>query len=456
MLNTPAIKHDLAMANQFLDLLTGSKDDPVTFQFFSDRDKKNRRLAVHRTMKRPFPYDYHHKKQDAGCGVYVMVNNGDGKGRAQKNVVKVRALFVDLDGAPWEPAAEMLQPHMQVESSPGRYHLYWLVSDCSLVQFKPLQQAIAKKFNGDAACCDLPRVMRVPGFLHLKDKPFLTRLFKSNDFPRFTTQQVIDGLGLVQNDPATATQPPRTPQKATDAAVSSGYEYVDNSGEVHNLTTWTAKNPQFDIVGNFSKQYARGEIKDGKQHIQCPFENEHTDPNPDLSTFIVNARPPEYRTFDIHCMHSHCAGRDRLSFLAAMLNKGMLSAEILQTPALQMRKPPYANYPAQVIAETLQLRKLEPDELRILLHTMHLSFCEDGTLPNDDWTLARSLGVNETTWQTYKDTLTKTGWLTVEADRLFSPIFRQEFVKAQLALMQKIKAGSTGGKKSAANKASTA
>lgn len=450
------ISPDFSMANRFLDLLTGKKGGSVTFQFFSDKDKKNQKHAKHKNMKRPLTYDYHRKKQNAGCGVYVMVNAGDGKGRSKKNVVKVLALFIDLDGAPWEAALKMLQPHIIVESSPGRFHLYWLVIDCALEQFKPLQQSIAIKFGGDKACCDLPRVLRVPGFLHLKGKPFLTRLVEANDFPRYTTQQVIDGLGLVLNGPATVTKPPLTPRTGTFAAISKGAEYIDAGGEVHYLTAWAAKNPLFDIVGNFNKQFSRGEIKDGKQHIQCPFESEHTDPNPDLSTFIVNAQPPQYPAFDIHCMHGHCMGRDRLAFLAAMLDKGMLSAKILQTPTLHMRKPPYANYPAQVIAETLQLRKLEPDELRILLHTMHLSFCEDGTLPNDDWTLARSLGVNETAWQAYKDTLTKTGWLTVEADRLFSPLFRQEFVKAQLALMQKIKAGSTGGKKSAGSKASTA
>lgn len=445
------IKPDFSMANRFLDLLTGSKIDPVTFQFFSDKDKKNRKLAVYRSMKRPLTYAFHCNKQNAGCGVYVMVNSGNGKGRSTKNVVRVLALFVDLDGAPLGPAVNRLKPHIIVESSPGRYHLYWLVSDCTLDQFKPLQQAIAREFNGDKACCDLPRVLRVPGFLHQKDKPFLTRLVEANDFPKYTTQQIIDGLGLIL---AADTPSPQTPQTAT--GISKGYEYVDSHGEVFNLASWAAKNRHFDIVAALNSQFVRDEIKDNKQHIQCPFESEHTDLDPDLSTFIVNSRPPQFPAFDIHCMHSHCAGRDRLDFLAAMLDKGMLSAEILQKPVLQMRKAPYANYPTQAIAETLQLRKLEPDELRVLLHIMHLSFCEDGTLPNDDWTLARSLGVNETAWRAYKDTLTKTGWLTVEAEQLFSPIFRQEFVKAQLALMQKIKAGSTGGKKSAASKASTA
>ena len=38
-----------------------------------------------------------------GAGVFVMVNEGDSKGRKATNVQRVRALFVDLDGAPLEP-----------------------------------------------------------------------------------------------------------------------------------------------------------------------------------------------------------------------------------------------------------------------------------------------------------------------------------------------------------------
>lgn len=37
---------------------------------------------------------------DRGAGIFFCVNQTDGKGRQAQNVVRVRALFVDLDGAP--------------------------------------------------------------------------------------------------------------------------------------------------------------------------------------------------------------------------------------------------------------------------------------------------------------------------------------------------------------------
>lgn len=432
---------DIQMVNRYLDILTGSHNEAVTFQFFDDRDKKNRKVASHRQMKRSLTYTFLQSKQKQGCGVFVMVNKGNGNGRSKKHIVGVRALFVDLDGSPYEPAAGMLSPHIRVESSRGRWHLYWKVSNCSLEQFKPLQQAIAKKFDGDKSCCDLSRVLRVPGFYHLKtDTPFLTRLVEPNDFPAYTTQQIIDGLGLVSDE--------KIPQLKPPAPANKGFECIaPHTGEVFNISAWAAKNPDFDIVAVLDPQYAIGEIKDGKQHIECPFKHEHTDTGSDLSTFIANANPPQYTGFVIKCMHSHCTGRDRLEFLSAMLKTGRLSADILQTPAaLQMKKPPKIYFTVNDIALALEWSALTADEYRIALHFMALAWAEDGTLPDNDWMLARRLRLQEDQWIAYRETLTRTGWLIEENGRLTNSIVKREYVKAQTAYMSFCKSGGKGGK----------
>lgn len=203
---------DYNMANRFFDALTGNIDEGITFQFYTDNKVLKSKLAkgerdprakyIHK--QRPLDFAFADKRQAQGCGVWAMVNAGDGMGRSAKNVVKVRAFFVDLDGTPWKRAAAALKPHIRVESSPGRWHLYWLVEDCDLGQFKPIQQAIARKFDGDSACCDLPRVLRVPGFYHVKTKPVMTILVEDNKFSRYTTQQVVDGLGRFYNREASS------------------------------------------------------------------------------------------------------------------------------------------------------------------------------------------------------------------------------------------------------------
>ena len=124
----------------------------------------------------------------------MMVNEGDGQGRSKENVVRVRAVFVDDDngkpGGLEKLKAAFPPPHIIVESSPGKYHGYWFVSDMPLDQFTPMQTKLAAKFGSDPAIKDLPRVMRLPGFLHQKGEPFMTRIVEINEAPPYTMAEL--------------------------------------------------------------------------------------------------------------------------------------------------------------------------------------------------------------------------------------------------------------------------
>ena len=56
---------------------------------------------------------------NAGNGIFVMINDGDLKGRSAGNVIRVRMLFVDLDGAPVDPLLKP-RPHRTFWSNPAR------------------------------------------------------------------------------------------------------------------------------------------------------------------------------------------------------------------------------------------------------------------------------------------------------------------------------------------------
>ncbi|MEI6601580.1 MAG: DNA-primase RepB domain-containing protein, partial [Comamonadaceae bacterium] len=68
------------------------------------------------------------------------------------------------------------KPDIIIESSPGKWHCYYFTNDCQLSEFTTRQKQIALKFNSDPSVNDLPRVMRLPGFWHQKDTPFMTRI----------------------------------------------------------------------------------------------------------------------------------------------------------------------------------------------------------------------------------------------------------------------------------------
>jgi hypothetical protein len=465
---TPEVKTtlapDYAMANRFFDALTGNTDEDITFQFYTDNKVVKSKIpkggrdprARHTHKQRPLKFAFADKKQAQGCGVWIMVNAGDGKGRTAKNVVKVRAFFIDLDGSSWEPAAAALKPHMRVESSPGRWHLYWLVEDCDLGHFKAIQQAIARRFDGDKACCDLPRVLRVPGFYHMKTEPVMTILVEDNKFPRYTTQQVIDGLGLelAAVDQVTR-EKSKEEQKVEPFATSSpSYAYTSpTTGEMIDLTTWAAQYPLFDIVAAIKPKYALSQVVDGKQHITCPFAHEHTDTSPDLATFIVNATPPEHTSFNIHCMHSHCAARDRLEFLQEMFVKGWLPESVLIQEPLELRKPLWVTLQVKEISASPEWSILAPDERRIAWDLQYYAWqTDDGTIEDDEWRIAKFLGLPEEKWLEYRKTLKMVGWLKEMNGRLTNDIVKREFDNAQMAYSKSCAGGRRGGLKTQQNR----
>ncbi|UTO05347.1 RepB family DNA primase [Moraxella sp. FZLJ2107] len=132
-----------------------------------------------------------HRLNEQGAGVYVTVNQTDGKGCKKENIIGIRALFLDFDTPDADRVARLqslpLPPSIINESSQDKHHAYWVLSDeIPTAHFSDCQKRLIEYFTkqGDApdkAIHDLPRVMRVDGFIHHKVKtgvesaPFTTR-----------------------------------------------------------------------------------------------------------------------------------------------------------------------------------------------------------------------------------------------------------------------------------------
>ncbi len=175
-------------------------DEPVTFQTFPDREDLRQDSSLTR-IRHACPETLTHilgvleKQNDKGAGVFVTVNATDGDGRKTANITRVRAVFVDLDGSPLEPVLSgPLAPSITVESSPGRFHVYWIVTDLPLEDFSLVQIALARRFGGDEKVHDLPRVMRVPGFTHGKGEPFQSRVLEMHPERVYTRAEVLEAF----------------------------------------------------------------------------------------------------------------------------------------------------------------------------------------------------------------------------------------------------------------------
>jgi len=161
---------DFEQARDFLAALAPG-ETRFTFQTFDDDENKDRpglRRVMHGSLAGNFAGLS--RLSALGAGVFVTVNRTDLKGRREANVVAVRALFADLDGAPLSVLERFgLPPHIIVITSSGRFHVYWKVKDIERANFKSLQKRLAALLGGDPTVCDLPRVMRLPGFPHQKN-----------------------------------------------------------------------------------------------------------------------------------------------------------------------------------------------------------------------------------------------------------------------------------------------
>src|SRR5262249_34493435 len=110
-----------------------------TFQVFDDdkvRDDKSLATILHGTFEKQVRLSGRFKSfaeaYKAGCGVFLTINEADGKARTSENIIRIRAVWCERDkGGDLTAllAAFPIKSPFFVESSPGKYHFYFLVSD---------------------------------------------------------------------------------------------------------------------------------------------------------------------------------------------------------------------------------------------------------------------------------------------------------------------------------------
>lgn len=210
---------DLGAAEAFLALLDPEAES-FTFQTFDDSPAKRPELAriLHGTLAGVS--DSLVRLNRLGAGVFVTINRTDSKGRKAENVTEVRAVFVDED-APLARAVP-LEPSIVVQADRGK-HLYWKVpADTPLGSFKPAQKRLSAYYSSDPSIDDLPRVMRLPGFFHMKRAPRLVTL-EGGSARTFSLGEVLSAHFLeepVRPDPVRPVVP-RGPASSRDDALES-------------------------------------------------------------------------------------------------------------------------------------------------------------------------------------------------------------------------------------------
>jgi len=124
---------------------------------------------------------------DAGAGIFFCVNQCQGK-RKKGNVSRVRCIHADFDSATpsqIDAVRQKLPPSIEVHTSgTAKCHMYWLLDGADELDV-PTAESINRSlvdFGADPAATDVSRLLRLPGFRHMKyrgigETPLVTAKF---------------------------------------------------------------------------------------------------------------------------------------------------------------------------------------------------------------------------------------------------------------------------------------
>ena len=302
--NLNYLKLDLNLAQRFLTLLSQCDEaDAFTFQIFSEGKSSSGAYAkiLHGTLAE-LSEDLTQANLN-GCGIFVTINRTDGKGRKNENIVGIRAVFVDLDGAPLQPVLDApLSPHIVIESSSGRYHAYWIIEDLACDEFTSIQKELAAQFGGDPQVNDRGRVMRLPGFYHLKGLPYQTNIINESSEVPFNLDNFIKAFKLIKGETSSETASGSTCQNPVLKALQHNKLLIKKQG--HPVGCW---------------------------NIRCPWSHQHS--KQDLGTKYFEPNASDYPVGGFKCFHESCGDKSLKDLLAHLGIQSLTSS----TPLLLHR-----------------------------------------------------------------------------------------------------------------------
>ena len=190
---------DEKLARRFLKILD-EKATSFTYQTFHDTKAKDKNPSLAKVIAGP-ARDQLLALHSRGAGIYVTVNEtGEKAVRCNENIVRIRTVWREADAAdlPMLP----IELSLIVETSPGHFHEYFLIADAwpadekGRADFAAVMERMVKSYGSDPQAKDLPRVLRVPGFLHRKNgTPHLIRIVKPNgggeEVRRYTKAEIL-------------------------------------------------------------------------------------------------------------------------------------------------------------------------------------------------------------------------------------------------------------------------
>jgi putative DNA primase/helicase len=168
-------------------------DEEVCFRIFSDRKDTNfkgkkytiKLSNVGKILSKLKEHNINYR------GIFFVVNHG---GHEDKDIKRINAQFVESDSLPIEEQMKRikafpLEPSIIVQTRKS-LHVYYLIKNGSISDFRRIQIKLAIFFNGDRNCINESRVLRLPGFYHCKKEPIMVKCIKFNPEIKYTQEEI--------------------------------------------------------------------------------------------------------------------------------------------------------------------------------------------------------------------------------------------------------------------------
>ncbi|MDB5380903.1 MAG: hypothetical protein JWO26_535 [Rhodospirillales bacterium] len=200
---------DLGETRRFLRMLDPAPRAVFDFRTAADRDRDPRLSIMMRgTLGAGLRQSKNPEKNGKPCrpaglltfmqeperyaGVFAVISQTNGEGQTDANVTDIRMVFSDEDSAQSVEAVNDFERRSGltrtivvqsggVHDGVPKTHSYWRLSGCPVDQFRTVQHLLCSRIGGDRAVVNPSRVMRLPGYWHLKGEPRMTRIVAASD-----------------------------------------------------------------------------------------------------------------------------------------------------------------------------------------------------------------------------------------------------------------------------------
>lgn len=167
-------------------------------------DKGEDRSLTKSGVPSAFTKDELKQLNERGAGIFFSPNRFT-KQRKKELCQGVNAWFFEIDGILKSEQAVKIEkspvaPSFVVETR-NSYHVYFMADGTATVErFEEIQRRLIAFFDADKACKDITRVLRIPGFYHNKQEPYMVRVVANTGY-KHSEQTMLDSFPAVDAPP---------------------------------------------------------------------------------------------------------------------------------------------------------------------------------------------------------------------------------------------------------------